>query len=81
MSTEEVLSLWKPKLRPGAQRMLDVLIAHRGEAITAEQLSDESGISSAGGSFSSYLSNLATADLIVKPERGMIAANRETLFL
>jgi hypothetical protein len=80
-STEEVLNLWKPKLRPGAQRMLDVLIAHNGEPITAEQLSEESDVDSSGGSFSSYLSNLATADLIVKPERGMVAANVETLFL
>jgi hypothetical protein len=80
-STEEVLNLWKPKLRPGAQRMLDVLIAHNGEPITAEQLSEESNVDSSGGSFSSYLSNLATADLIVKPERGMVAANVETLFL
>lgn len=80
-STDEVLSLWKPKLRPGAQRMLDVLIAHNGEAITAEQLSEESNVDNAGGSFSSYLSNLATADLIIKPQKGMVAANVETLFL
>lgn len=80
-STEEVLALWKPKLRPGAIRMLDVLVAHSGEAVTTEQLSEESGVSSTGGSFGTYLSSLATADLIVKPQRGMLAANVETLFL
>lgn len=80
-STEEVLAIWKPKFRPGAARMLDVLISYGGESVAVETLAEQSGVSADGGSFSSYLSNLATADLIVKPQRGMVAANREALFL
>lgn len=80
-NTEEVLAIWKPKLKPGAIRMLDVLLSHAGRAIEVEQLSEESGIASGSGTFSSYLSNLATAGLITKPQKGMVAANRETLLL
>lgn len=81
-STEEVLSVWMPKLRPGAQRMLRVLIESHGDTITHEELAQLSGVSTAGGSFSSYLSNLRTAGLAVNgPGRGTVCANRETLFL
>lgn len=80
-TTAEVLSVWRPKLRPGAQRMLDVLIEAQGEPVSHEELGERSGVSDAGGSFSSYLSNLRTAGLVVDSGKRMSAANKETLFL
>lgn len=80
-TTKEMVNLWRPKLRPGAQRMLQVLIDAGGTPMTDEQLAEESNVSDSGGSFSSYKSNLITAGLAVKPERGMVAANKEALFL
>lgn len=80
-STREVLDVWIPKLRPGAQRMLAVLVEEGGNALSYEDLSARSGINSEGGSFSSYLSNLRTAGLAVDAGRRMAAANKEVLFL
>jgi hypothetical protein len=79
-TTAEVVQLWEPKLNGGARRMLHALIRHRGKAISRQQLASEADISESGGTFGTYLSHLRTADLIVQ-QNGMIAANRETLFL
>jgi hypothetical protein len=79
-TTEEVVSLWKPKLKAkGAQRMLDVLVHHGGEPIPKQQLAEELGMA-LSGTFDTYLSRLRTARLI-ETSGGMVAANRETLFL
>ncbi|HKW76867.1 MAG TPA: hypothetical protein VJN64_15155 [Terriglobales bacterium] len=59
--------------------LLRAIIARNGEAIAKQELSEEAGIE-LGGTFSTYLSDLRTAGLIVDGHRG-IAANRETLFL
>lgn len=81
MTTEEVVSLWKPKLNAsGAQRMLDVLVRYAGEPLTKEQLAEESGIV-VSGTFSTYLSRLRTAKLAKIERGGMVAADKETLFL
>lgn len=80
-STREVLELWRNKLKPGALRMLDVLIEAGGDPITFTELSERAGLDPAGGTFSSYLSNLCTANLVIKPGRRVAAANREALFL
>jgi hypothetical protein len=79
MSTEEVLATWRPKLREGARRMLDVLVSYQGKEITRDQLFEESGLV-ASGTASTYLSDLRTAQLAVTT-RDAVAANVETLFL
>lgn len=79
-TTREVLALWSPKLRSGAVNMLQALIDRKGESITREQLGEAVGMESKGGTFSAYLSDLRTAHLIVTGG-GIVAANKETLFL
>lgn len=79
MSTEEVLATWRPKLREGARRMLDVLVSYQGKEITRDRLFEESGLV-ASGTASTYLSDLRTAQLAVTT-RDSVAANVETLFL
>jgi hypothetical protein len=78
-TTQDVLDVWKPKLRLGARRMLDVLISYNGEYITDEQLLSEAGLSKSG-TYSAYKTDLKTANLAIV-ESGKIAANKETLFL
>jgi hypothetical protein len=78
-TTEEVLAIWMPKLRLGARRMLEVLIQHGGEAITDAQLQEEAELSNSG-TYSAYKTELKTAQLAIV-DRGVISANRETLFL
>lgn len=78
-TTQDVLDVWMPKLRLGARRMLQVLIEHKGEWITDEELLRESDLTNSG-TYSAYKTDLKTAQLILV-ERGRVAANKETLFL
>jgi hypothetical protein len=79
-STEEVLEVWKPKLRDGARRMLDALVQRGGEPISKEELGEMAGLQKSG-TFSAYLSDLKTARLAVVNRDGTVAANKESLFL
>jgi hypothetical protein len=76
-TTEQVLSIWDTKLASGASRMLRLLIS-KG-AMSRDELSSQAGVT--GGSFSTYLSSLRSANLVVKDSEGRIAANRVTLCL
>jgi hypothetical protein len=78
-STQEVMDIWLPKLRLGARRMLECLVSHRGEFIPDEQLQQETELANSG-TYSSYKTDLRTARLI-KTQKGMVAADKETLFL
>lgn len=79
-TTEEVLSIWEPKLRDGARRMLRVLVDSGGEPVTKEELGERASLSKSG-TFSAYLSDLKTARLVTVNRDGTVAANKETLFL
>jgi len=63
----------------GARRMLDVLVAAGGEFVGREDLAQAAGMTKSG-TFTTYLSDLRTARLVVIENRG-VAVNRETLFL
>lgn len=66
------------KLTAGARRMLDLLVEAHPEGLNRVELSERSGVSTAGGSFSTYLSKLRTAGLL-REEGGTIFA-AEVLF-
>jgi len=78
-TTQEVLDIWRPKLRDGARRMLEVLVEQAGEQMSREELGEKANLVKSG-TFSAYLSDLKTARLAVVTPSG-IAADRETLFL
>lgn len=78
-TTEDVVATWNSKLRDGARRMLNVLVAYRGEAISKDQLFSEANLT-ASGTTSTYLSDLRTAQLVTTT-KDTVAANKETLFL
>ena len=78
-TTEEVLAIWEPKLRDGARRILRVLVGKQGRDMALDELAEASGLTKSG-TFSTYLSDLRTARLIVTGG-GMARANREPLFL
>jgi hypothetical protein len=78
-TTEDVLSVWEPKLREGARRILRILVSVKGEAIALDELAERSGMVRSG-TFSTYLSDLRTAKLIITGNSAA-RANRETLFL
>jgi len=78
-TTEEVLSIWEPKLRDGARRILRVLVDAGGDPVSMEDLTAKANLAKSG-TFTTYLSDLRTARLITT-ERGQASANRETLFL
>ncbi len=80
-TTSEVLKLWSDKIDRGALRMLHVLVGHAGRPVSREQLAQESDLTHGGGTFTTYLSQLNTAQLITMPDKQTVAANKETLFL
>ena len=79
-NTEEVLALWAPKLGQLARQILRKLVDAGGEAVRRSDLAESLGLVD-GGSFSNRLSECRVAGLLVDPSRGMVAANREALFL
>jgi hypothetical protein len=78
-STEDMLAVWSPKLREGARRMLNALVEAGGNPMTLDELATQVNMARSG-TFTTYLSDLRTARLIVT-DRGSVAANKETLFL
>ena len=78
-TTEEVLAVWEPKLRHGARRILRVLVENKGRPVSLDELAAASGMNRSG-TFSTYLSDLRTARLIITGN-GLARANAETLFL
>lgn len=73
------LAVWEPKLRAGARRILRFLVERSGEPVPTQELLEGSNMAKSG-TFTTYLSDLRTARLIVT-DRGTVAANKETLFL
>ena len=79
-NTEEVVELWNARLGALAQKILRHLVDAQGTPLSRADVAAATGVVD-GGNFSNRLSELRTAGLIVDPGRGMIAANKETLFL
>jgi DNA-binding IclR family transcriptional regulator len=59
-------------LRAGAVRMLDALIDEHPSGLTRDQLGERAGISTAGGTFSTYLGELT--------RNGLAERNGEVIF-
>lgn len=77
--TQSMLDLWLPKLGAGPGKMLQVLIANRGEPVTNAELAEACGWKITG-TYTTYRSKLVSAGLAVS-DRGSVRANKETLFL
>jgi hypothetical protein len=65
-SPEELLAMWRSKLKKGAREMLDALVAAYPDGIDRLDLADSLGINPTGTTLSSYLSNLRTNELITE---------------
>lgn len=73
-TTDERVSNWKPSLKDGQRRMLDTLVAAKGEWISKDDLGEATGINKTSGTFSSYLSTLRRNGL-VDTEDGNVRAH------
>jgi len=78
-TAEELRAMWRDRLRAGAVRMLDILIAAYPAGLTRDELAEASEISRGGGTFSTYLGMLRTAGLIAEAD-GQVRAD-DVLFL
>lgn len=70
MTPAELRADWLGRLKAGARRMLMVLVDQYPDTVARDQLSELAGVSTDGGSWSTYLSVLRTNDLITEPTRG-----------
>lgn len=64
MSRNELIQAYRSKLPGGAQRMLDILDKENGAWLDKNKLGDLASISTAGGTFGTYLSKLRVNGLI-----------------
>jgi len=79
-TTEEVLAVWDSKWGKVHREMIRFLIGRGGEAVSKAELAEAAGMTP-GGSFSARLSEVRSSGLLTEPGRGMVAANKEALFL
>jgi uncharacterized protein len=77
-STEEIVGGWLGGLKAGARRMVELLIEAYPAGLTRDELSKTSGVTK-GGTFSSYLSSIATKGLC--EERGKTVHAADVLFM
>ena len=83
-TTRDVMALWRPKLSTKAYQMLEVLVRQGGRAMSKADLARQVQIEPEAGHFTNMLSELRTAEFVVSVGgrgSGMLAANKETLFL
>lgn len=79
MSTEDVVDLWRSKLKAGARRMLDAVIDVHPSGIDRDALADQLDMAADGGTFGTYLSTLRRNGL-VENRNGVIHAT-DALFM
>ncbi|HZP33946.1 MAG TPA: type IV secretory system conjugative DNA transfer family protein [Candidatus Acidoferrales bacterium] len=77
-SSDELVAMWKSKFKAGVGKMLDVLVAAYPDAVTAEELGQQTGFAHEGGTFGEYLRALRRSKLIEEAPEGIKAA--ESLF-
>lgn len=78
-TADELRALWRDRLKAGARRMLDELLARHPDGLTRAELAAAAEVAVTGGTFSTYLGMLRTAGLI-EETGGEIRAG-EVLFL
>jgi hypothetical protein len=76
----ELIQLWAPKLKGGARRMLDILVARYPGWVARADLGAQAGLSPSTGTFSDYLGALRRAQLIEDGAGGAVRAS-QNLFL
>lgn len=77
-SSEEIIEMWKDNLQGGAKRMFEYLVSCYPNAVSKEEVADNTGLISTSGTFGTYLSMLRSNGLI-ELENGMVKAS-ENLF-
>lgn len=80
MSPDEVLELWRTRLKRGARQMLDALVETYPAGYTRGQLADLLAMAETGGTFQTYLSTLRRNGLADVVDGGLVVAS-DTLFL
>lgn len=77
-TVDEVVAMWKRRLKAGACRMLDVVLAHRA-GVDRETLAQRAALT-VSGTFDSYLSSLHSNNLVEKAQNGRIIRPHPSLF-
>jgi hypothetical protein len=78
-STKDLVARWSSKLKAGARRMLDALVARHPTGLSRVALAAAAGIVPTSGTFSDYLSSLRRNGLI--DERGRYVFASPSLFM
>lgn len=79
-TTEDVLAKWRPKLKDGSYKILDLLVKHGGDFVSKEQIAGLLAMDPSTSTWRAYCAPIRQAGLIIDGPEGM-AANKEALFL
>jgi hypothetical protein len=74
-SPQEVLDMWRGRLKLGARTMLDYVVDRYPEVVPRDELAEAAGIAVTGGTFGSYLSSIRQSQLIEDRPGGVRAAD------
>lgn len=76
---EEMLEMWRDKLKRGAREILDALVSQHPSSVDREELAEVVGMTASGGTFQTYISTLRRNGL-AEVDGSEIRAS-ETLFM
>jgi hypothetical protein len=79
-TTEEVLAVWNSHWSALPREMMRVLVERGGEPMSKAELAQAVNMTT-GGTFSARLSEVRKSGLLIESGRGMVAANKEALFI
>jgi uncharacterized protein len=68
-SHEDAMALWRKALRAGAFAMLEAIVAAGRDGITRQEIADQVGMQSSGGTFNTYLGDLRRNGLITEQHK------------
>jgi hypothetical protein len=64
-TADERIAMWREKLTTGERKLLDVLVQHYPNAISKEELGEQTGYASTGGTFMNYLRTVRRVQIAV----------------
>jgi hypothetical protein len=74
-TTDELLNMWRSKLLAGERKMLDAVIARYPSQISRQELGEETGYESTGGTFGNYLGTLRRNALVTVDKESVKASD------
>lgn len=74
-TTDELLAMWRGKLLAGERKMLDAVVGRYPNPVSRQELGEETGYESTGGTFGNYLGTLRRNALVTVDKESVKASD------